>query len=549
MRYFDHLGPEQRDFLSRGYLRPGFTPEQQFKEICKAAGDRSADPSLGYRLYKYLSQGWLSLASPIISNFGHGNNLPASCNYSYVMDTMSSIMGTATEMAFLAKNGAGTAVDFSNIRPLGASISGGGMSGGVLPWIEMYESIIKQVSQGGTRKGFMTAYLKASHSDIMDFLDIGMPSHNIQHITTAVVIPKGFMQEMLNGNSRNREVWAKILKRRSEIGFPYILFEENAYKNIPEIYVDKARNLNSSNICSEVIGDVRPDVETFVCVLSSLNLKYYDEWKDTMFVQDVREFLDIVTQEYIDKAQGRERFEKALKYITEHRSVGIGVLGFHTYLQSKGIPFGSLESYRVNKEIFKNIREQADIANRRLATQYGEPKYCKGYGIRGDLSIALAPTKSTSFIMGGVSEGIQPIKSNYTENFLAKVQSTYKNPELLKVLQGYNKDTKVVWDSIRDNNGSVQHLDFLTDHEKDVFKTFVEISQADIISLAAERQKYVDQSQSLNLMIPPDTPPKEVHKLMVTAYESGIKTLYYNYGINSSQLYSKELLECTVCEA
>lgn len=546
---FGWVTKDARKFLSRGYLPKNQTLEERFKFIADKLEERSGIKGFSDKVYDYCSKGWISFATPVLINYGHGDNLPASCNYSSIEDSLDGIFSTLYETANLAKYGAGTAVNFSYIRPLGSNIATGGQSNGPVPWVKMYEESINKVSQGNSRRGFLTSYMSADHKDIIDFLDIGTPNNDIQHITTGVVFPRGYMQDMLNGDKHKREVYAKVLKRRSEIGFPYIMFEDNAHENIPNPLRSRTKRIiNTSNICTEVLGDVDPVSETFVCVLSSVNLLYYDQWKNTDLVYDLRIILDLVTQEYIDKARGRKGFDRAIKYIEEHRSVGLGVLGWHSYLQSKMIPVGSLQAFSFNNEVFSFLRSECDRANMWMAEKWGEAPYCKGFGLRGDLSIAIAPTKSTSFIMGGVSSGIEPIKSNYHEKVLAKIQSEYRNPELVKLLQSLGKDDDEVWNSIGLNNGSVQHLEFLTPLQKEVFKTFSEVSQLDLIKLAAQRQKYIDQSQSLNLMIHPDTPPKDVSKLIITAWDEGIKTLYYQYSINAAQKFSKELLECSNCE-
>jgi len=915
---FEWLTDEAKLALSRGYLEEGVSAEDRYWEICKALERYSGIKGFAERFFEYCKKGWISFPTPVLINFGHGNNLPASCNYSYIEDSLDDILIGLHEIGMLAKYGAGTAADFSRIRAMGEKISNGGSSNGVVPWIKLYEELINKVSQGSARRGFLSAYLKADHGDYMDFLDICTPAHEIQHITTGAVFPKGFMDKVVAGPGEERDRYAKTMRRRSEIGFPYIVFEDNLYKNIPKVYQDKAQNLSTSNICvtgdqrvvsdrglktakdlyeeggeltlfdgkkpvksskmkliekdadvyritlkngmthdvtdyhkvrarfkdsrtsqnktemvrtkdlttdhqvsfqykkglfgdihrpeeafifglyqadgtnegnssavciwendfdlteeiqntvqnlwtsfdkkgldwanqattrppefrfnntgdsvvkkktissfvlkynkheildwvwegteetqwqfirgllygdgavgcygkksfgdpcmvslasinkdflrgvqlilanlgvksqihllregsktllpdhkggkkeydtktcyrllitnkndllkieknteflsrksveikdrkyrdnsrkyspvvsvehigkqdvycvtvdseehvwtcngvitsncTEVVGDVAQD-ETFVCVLIALNAFLYDEWKlDPQFVADARIAGDLFVEEYIQKAEGRPGFEKAVNYAKRHRSVGMGVLGFHRYLQKERVPVGSIKSYQINEEIFSHMRLMCDKANRWMAEAWGESEYCKGYGLRGDLSMAQMPTKSTSFIMGSLSEGIEIEKSNYTEKKLAKVQSTFRNPLLEKTLNSYGEDRESIWESIAENNGSVQHLDFMSKIDKDIFKTAMEVSQGDVIQMAAQRQKYFDQSQSLNLFIHPDTPPKEVSKLVINAWKSGIKTLYYQYSLNSAQSYSKDLMSCSSCE-
>lgn len=544
----DWLSDDARLFLKRGYLNSGKTIEQRYKTISDTIEKISRLKGISDRFLSYIEKGWISFSSPVLSNFGEKDNLPVSCNFGMIYDNLDSILSGLHEMGMLAKYGAGTAKNFSKIRALGSPISTGGKSEGIIPWIELYAKAILSVTQGSIRRGFLTAYLSVNHLEILDFLDIGTEGHHIQNITTGVTIPKGWMQSLIEGDKRKRKIWAKILKCRNDIGFPYILFEENCNKNCSPAFKLNGDWLDNSNICSEVLG-ISNDEKEFSCCLSSVNLYHFDEWsRDPDFIFDINIALDCVIEEYIQKGKKLKGLEKAVKFSEEHRTVGLGVLGFHSYLQKNNIVFGSLESYRENNKIFSYIRKESDRASRWMAENWGEPLYVKGLGFRNDSRIAIAPTKSTSFIMGGYSPGIEPIKSNFHEKTLAKIQVEYKNPELVKLLQSIDKDTDKVWRSILENNGSVQKLEFLTDHDKEVFKTFSEISQLDVIKLAAQRQKYIDQSQSLNLMIHPKTSPKDLNKLMLTAYEEGIKTLYYQYSINAAQEFNRQLLECSACD-
>jgi len=932
------LTKEARDFISLdgGYLRDQ-TAEERYEQICKTIGKiankhtpekLSEVKDIAKRFRRYVSNGWVSFASPVLANFGHKYNFPISCNYSRIADSLDSILSGLKEIGMLSKHGAGVAVNFSDIRPSGSKISAGGVSEGIMPFISLYEELIKKVSQNGVRRGFMTAYLSVDHPEIMSFLEIGTDGHPIKLITNAVTIPKGWMQRLKEGDKDCRKIWAKILKNRAEIGYPYILFEENCNnENSPKVYRDKGFWINSSNLCvagnqkvvtskgiftaeqlylsgeslqvfdgskqvssspmrlieknadvyritlsngmthdvtsyhkvkarlgdsrrgnkfqmveckdltkdhqvafqtneglfgsahlpdeAFVLGlwqgdgtisgnnikisiwendfDIIPEVQerleniwnsqkydlvkkvgrgertvpaikpqfiedkhtgdskvrrknlystafnsfnlefdknkvsdliyqsdketqwsyikglyiadgtvgtygknsvgdpialsltsisksflqdlqilfanlginskiyrafkegkrylpdnkggqklytckdswrlvicnrndlqvfeentgflsrkgvsienrkyrditkkaypvesveyigkqdvycltvdtdehvwtcngiitsncsevlgycdsetTFACCLSSLVLPYYDDWKDDPnFIFDMNIMLDCVLEEYIEKATGVSGLEKAVKFAKEHRTIGLGVLGFHSLLQRKRIAIGSMDSFYLNEEIFKKIREESDRASKWMAQNWGEPEYMKGTGLRNGSRIAIAPTKSTSEIAGGYSLGIEPIKSNYHVKKLAKSMKTYKNPELVELLKSYKKNTKETWESILLNNGSVQHLDFLTENEKNVFKTFSEVSQADLISLAAQRQKYIDQGQSLNLMFHPVTPPKDINKLIIEAYDKGIKTLYYQYSISAAQEFNRELLQCSACE-
>ncbi len=542
------LGAEQRLFLERGYLKPGVTPEQRYQTIADTIQKISGIPGIGKRFERYISNGWVSFSTPILTNFGEPDNLPISCNHGKISDNLDSILSGLHEVGMLAKYGAGTAKNFSAIRPIGDTIATGGKSEGIIPWIELYAEMISKVGQAGTRRGFFTAYLTVDHKEIMSFLEIGREGNRIQNITTAVTIPKGWMQALEEGDKEKRKIWAKILKNRSEIGFPYILFEENCNINSPQVYIDKGMWIDNANICIEAI-EYTDDEKEFACCLSSVVALHYDDWKnDPDFLFDMNIMLDCVITEYLEKGENLKGLEKAMKFAREHRAIGLGVLGFHSYLQKNMIAWGSIQSFGKNAEIFSLLRREGDRTSRWMAENWGEPEMMKGYGLRNSSRGAQAPTKSTAFIMNA-SDGVSVIKSNYHEKDLAKIQSEYKNRQLEALLETKGKNTKAVWKDILINNGSVQHLDFLTPDEKEVFKTFSEVSQMDIINLACQRQQYIDMGQSINLMIHPSTPPKEVNKLIMAAYKGGLKSLYYHYSINAAQEYNRSLTECSACEA
>lgn len=552
---FDWLTDDARTFLDRGYIQ-NITAEERYMQIAKRVGEISQIEGMTEKVYEYSKRNLLSFSSPILSNFGNNKGLPISCNFGVVDDTLHSILHGMYEMGILAKNGAGTAKNMSAIRPYGYTYGkdNTGISEGLISWVSEYSNVIAKVSQGGMRRGFLTVYCSVEHPEIDWFLDIGAngdakksPGYGIQNITTGVTIPRDWIESMRAGDKQKRKIYAKILKRRSEIGFPYILFEKNCDDQKPQVYIDKDMKIFTSNICTEVIEYCDNEKE-FTCCLMSLNASKFDEWPDDLvFVANI--ILDCVISEYIAKGSKMPGLEKAVRFAKEHRAIGVGILGFHDYLQKHMVPFGSLESYQLNNKIFKKLRDESDYASKWMAQHWGEPEMLKGYGLRNTTRIAIAPTKSSSYIMGEVSLSIEPIKSNYHEKTLAKIQSTYKNPQLIPVLEKYKKNTRETWKSILENNGSVQHLDFLSDLEKDVFKTFSEVSQVDVIKLAAQRQKHIDQGQSINIMIHPDTPPKDVSNLVLMAYDEGIKTLYYQYSINAAQKFNENLMTCSACEA
>jgi len=459
----------------------------------------------------------------------------------------------------LAKYGAGTSQNFSNLRGIGSEISTGGTSNSILDWVELYADMMSKTNQNRARRGFLTAYLSIDHPEIMSFLDIG--THRIpterqrffQTITTGVTLPIGWLKSLEEGDKDKRKVWAKLLKTRKEIGFPYILDLENANNSRPQVYKDKEMFITTSNICNETC-EYTDSQKTFACCLSSVNAYLFDEWKnDTNFIFDMNLMLDCVIEEYIEKGSNLSGLEKAIKFAKEHRSIGLGILGFHSYLQKKGVVFGELASFAINNSIFSLLQSESLRASKWMAIHWGEPKILEGYGLRNTTRLAQAPTKSTSYIMGGttlnLSEGIEPHKSNYNSKKLAKIQSEVKNKELQDLLESKGINNKDIWDSILANNGSVQHLNELTDREKAIFRTFSEISQVDIIKLAGQRAKYIDQGQSVNIMIHPDTPAKEINKLHIMAFKEGVKGLYYQYSINAAQEFNKNLLTCSSCEA
>lgn len=556
---FEWLNDDSRSFLKDGYLKEGVEPEERIKEIAHTAQRILGLPGFADKFYKYMGEGYYSLSSPVWSNFGTNKGLPISCFGSDIDDNMGSILYTQGEIGMMSKFGGGTSGYFGKIRGRGAKITDNGESSGSVHFMELFESIINVVAQGSTRRGAFSPYLPIEHSDIEEFLQIGKEGHPIQKLTHGVTVKDEWLKAMIDGDADKRALWAKVIQSREEIGYPYIFFYDNVNNNAADVYKDKKLPINHSNLCSEI---TLPNNEnwSFVCNLSSMNLLKYDEWKETDAVETMIFFLDAVMTEFLAKLEamrdsGDKEQEQAFYYMQRpynfakaNRALGLGVLGWHTYLQSKMIPFESIEATTINAEIFKLMRDKAYAASKELAEVYGEPEILKGYGRRNATLLAVAPTKSSSFILGQVSQGIEPNRSNVFVKDLAKTKKTFRNPYLKEVLAEHGKDTREVWNSIRDNDGSVQHLDFLTSHEKDVFKTFGEIDQYVVIDQAAIRQQFIDQSQSLNLMINPDVSAKEINELYLFAWRNGVKTLYYQHGTNAAQQFSKDLL-CMACEA
>jgi ribonucleoside-diphosphate reductase alpha chain len=549
------LNENSRGFLARGYLSEGQTAEDRIRVIADAAEKYLKQDGFADKFIDYMSRGWISLASPVWANFGNSKGLPISCFGSYVDDNMGNILYTNAEVGMQSKYGGGCSGYFGALRPRGAKIGGdNGHSSGAVHFMQLFETLVVVVSQGSVRRGHFSPYLPAEHDDIMEFLDIGTEGNPIQKLTHGVTVGDEWMESMIAGDEAKRKVWARIIQRRGEMGYPYIMFSDTANKNTVDVYKDKNLRIHASNMCSEIMLPSNEEW-SFVCCLSSLNLLHYDAWKDTDLVETMTAFLDAVMEEFIVKLEAlrdheeeekRRAFDfmkRAYNFAKANRALGLGVLGYHSLLQSKGFAFESDEAAALNREVFKVIKEKADNATKALAVSLGEPEVLKGYGRRNTTLIAIAPTTSSAFILGQVSQGIEPIWSNCYVKDVAKMKVTIKNPNLQKVLSDLGKDTKEVWDSVRDNDGSVQHLDFLSADQKAVFRTFAEIDQSKVIEQAGERQQYIDQGQSLNIMVAPDTPVKDINALYIQAWKQGIKSLYYQHSMNAAQQMVRKKLQ------
>jgi len=561
---FDWINEESVTFLRRGYLSEGEEPLDRIRTIAEHAEKLLGIEGFADKFFKYMGKGWYSLSSPVWANFGKRRGLPVSCFGSNIGDNIESILYTQAEVGEMSKMGGGTSGYFGNIRGRGSKVTDNGHAPGAVHFMNLFESVVDNISQGATRRGRFSPYLPLEHPDIMEFLDIGTEGFPIQDLTHAVTVTDQFMEEMIAGDDDKRAIWAKVIQRRGEIGYPYIMFHDTMNNKSPEVYRDKGATIYNSNLCSEIALH-NSEEESFVCVLSSMNVLHYDEWKDTDAVETMVYFLDAVVTEFLTKIEdlrdngtleGRRAFynlEKAYNFAKRQRALGLGVLGWHSLLQSKGLPFDTRETAKLNVEVFKLIKEKSYKASEELANIFGEPEYLKGYGRRNVTLNAIAPTTSSAFILGQVSQSIEPLFSNCFVKDVAKLKVTVKNPVLKELLAEMGKDTKEVWNSIKKQDGSVQHLDFLTDEQKDVFRTFAEINQSSIINQAAVRQDYIDQSQSLNLMISPDMPTKDVNKLLIDAWKLGVKTLYYQHSMNSAQAFSRRKLNlndlsCVACE-
>ena len=555
---FEWLTEHSRQFLASGYLSKGETPEERIKAIADNAEKILNIPGFSDKFYHYMSEGFYSLASPVWSNFGKERGLPISCFGSNVDDDMGNILYTQSEVGMMSKLGGGTSGYFGHIRHRGAEVKDNGVASGAVHIMQLFESMVDVVSQGSVRRGRFSPYLPVEHHDIEEFLDIGTEGNPIQELTHGVSITDKWMQEMIDGDADKRKIWAKVIQRRCEIGYPYIFFKDKANNGAPDVFRDKNLSINASNLCTEIMLPSNTNW-SFVCVLSSINLLHYDKWKDTDAVETMIYFLDAVITEFLTKLEyyrdsdsndDKQTFlfmERAYNFAKDNRALGMGVLGWHSLLQSKSLSFDSQDAFDLNSEVFKLIKHNSYKASTELAEKFGEPKTLKGYGRRNATLNAIAPTTSSAFILGQVSQGIEPIWSNIYVKDIAKVKTTIKNPFLVELLANKGYDSKEVWDSIRENDGSVQHLDILTDHEKSVFKTYSEIDQMDIIYQAANRQNHIDQGQSLNIMVHPDMSPKEINKIHITAWKLNIKSLYYQHSMNAAQKF-KQKKECESCE-
>ena len=545
---YEWLNNDSRTFLSRGYLTEGVTPEQRIIDIAQAAEKNLGIEGFAAKFEDYMSRGFYSLSSPIWSNFGIERGLPISCYGSYIPDDMEHILTKMGEIGTMSKVGGGTSAYFGAVRGRGSAISSGGQSTGVHHQLTVFNSLINYVSQGNVRRGSFAAYLPIDHADIEEFLKIRGEGDSIQELSIGVCISDNWMKSMIDGDKDKRKLWGKVIQKRFESGYPYIFFSDTANNNAPQVYKDKGQRIYASNLCSEIFLSTFDD-ESFVCNLSSINLDKWRELRDTDAIKVLIYFLDAVMTEFISKTEGVKYMEAPHKFAVNQRALGLGVLGWHSYLQQHNIAFESMEAKMENSSIFETIRQQCDEATQELAAKFGEPPLLEGYGKRNVTTMAIAPTTSSSFILGQVSPSIEPLNSNYFVKDLAKGKFTYKNNYLKKLLKEKGKDDNDTWKSILLKAGSVQHLDFLSSHEKDVFKTFGEISQKEIVIQAAQRQKYIDQGQSLNLMIAPSVRAKDVNELMIFAWEQNIKSLYYQRSANPAQELARSILECSTCQS
>ena len=524
--------------ISGGYLLNGETPKDAYNRVCSTVARRLNRPELAETFFKYIWKGWLCLASPVLSNTGTDRGLPISCFGIDVADSINDIGKKNLEMMLLAKHGGGVGIGINQIRPAGAKITGNGTSDGVVPFCKIYDSTILATNQGSVRRGAASVNINIDHSDFEEWLEIREPKGDVNrqslNLHQCVVVGDKFMRRLEQGDQEARRKWGRLLQKRKATGEPYILFKGNTNKNNPQAYKQNGLKVHMTNICSEITLHT-DESHSFVCCLSSLNLAKYEEWKNTNLIYDATFFLDGVMEEFIQRAKGLAGFENAVRSAQKGRALGLGVLGWHTYLQEKGIPFEGLLSQFETRKIFSQIKIESERASMDLAETYGEPLWCVGTGMRNTHLRAVAPTVSNSKLSGNVSPGIEPWAANVFTEQSAKGTFIRKNPTLESLLEDVGLNNEEIWDKILEDGGSVQGIERLDDiligdHDipaKEVFRTFKEINQLELVNQAGIRQQYVDQSVSLNLAFPSEATPKWLNKVHMDAWKKGVKTLYY----------------------
>ncbi len=523
--------------ITGGYLIFDETPKDAYMRVAKTVARRLYKPELAEKFFEYIWNGWLCLASPVLSNTGTDRGLPISCFGIDVADSIQDIGTKNLEMMLLAKHGGGVGIGINQIRPAGAKITGNGTSDGVVPFCKIYDSTILATNQGSVRRGAASVNINIEHNDFEEWIEIREPKGDVNrqslNLHQCAVVGDKFMRKLEQGDAKARDRWSKLLRKRKATGEPYIMFKGNVNKANPQAYKTNGLKVHMTNICSEITLHT-DETHSFVCCLSSLNLAKYEEWKDTNLIYDSVWFLDGVMEEFIQRAKGLRGFENSVRSATKGRALGLGVLGWHTYLQEKGLPFEGLLSQYETRKIFSQIKIESERASRALAEVYGEPLWCVGTGMRNTHLRALAPTVSNSKLSGNVSAGIEPWAANVFTEQSAKGTFIRKNPTLVKLLKKHKLNTDEIWNKILADGGSVQGVDELEDifcshgvSAKEVFKTFKEINQLELVNQAGLRQQYIDQAVSLNLAFPSEATPKWLNKVHMDAWKKGVKTLYY----------------------
>ena len=549
--------------ISNGYLIDGETPKDAYWRVATTVAKRLEKPEMASKFFDYIWKGWLNLASPVLSNTGLERGLPISCFGIDVADSIHDIGTKNLEMMLLAKHGGGVGIGINQIRPAGAKITGNGTSDGVVPFCKIYDSTILATNQGSVRRGAASVNIDIEHDDFWEWLEIREPKGDVNrqslNMHQCVIVPDGFMQKVEAGDKESRKRWAAVLRKRRSTGEPYIMFKGNVNRANPDAYKQNGLKVYMTNICSEITLHT-DESHSFVCCLSSVNLARYQEWKDTDLVYTATWFLDGVLSEFIQKAKFMRGFENSVRSAEKGRALGLGVLGWHTYLQNNNIPFEGLTAQFETRKIFSQLKTESEKASRDMALEMGEPLWCVGTGMRNTHLRAVAPTVSNSKLAGNVSAGIEPWAANVFTEQTAKGTFIRKNPTLEAALDLIGKNTKSVWDQILADGGSILGLDFIDEYKvrigepiskdnkplklkafdripdmdkgdytslKNIFKTFKEVNQLELVKQAGVRQQYVDQSVSLNLAFPSEATPKFINQVHLEAYKQGVKTLYY----------------------
>ena len=564
--------------ISKGYLLPGETPKDAYWRVSTAVARRLQMPHLASKFFDYIWRGWLNLATPVLSNTGTDRGLPISCFGIDVGDSIQEIGSKNLEMMLLAKHGGGVGIGVNQIRSAGSKITQNGTSDGVVPFCKIYDSTILATNQGSVRRGAASVNLNIEHGDFDEWIEIREPKGDVNrqclNLHQCVVVGDKFMRRVEDGDPEARRKWSKVLQKRKATGEPYIMFKGNVNKQNPEAYKQNGLKVFMTNICSEITLHT-DESHSFVCCLSSVNLAKYEEWKDTDLIYTSIWFLDGVLEEFIQRAKNMRGFENSVRSAEKGRALGLGVLGWHTYLQQKGMSFEGLPAQFETRRIFSQMKIEAERASRDLAESYGEPLWCIGTGMRNTHLMAIAPTVSNSKLSGNVSPGIEPWAANVFTEQTAKGTFIRKNPELERVLRKTGINNKDTWDQILNDGGSVQDLRELegwgfigsklfspsdisqsqidnkeVDWVKDVFKTFKEINQLELIKQAGIRQQYVDQSVSLNLAFPSQATPKWINQVHMEAWKQGIKALYYmrTESVLRGDIAQAAMIDCVACD-
>ena len=539
--------------IAGGYLLGSESPKDAYKRVCKTVANRLDRPELEETFFEYIWNGWLCLASPVLSNTGTDRGLPISCFGIDVADSIIDIGQKNLEMMLLAKHGGGVGIGVNQIRPAGAQIKGNGTSDGVVPFCKIYDSTILATNQGSVRRGAASVNINIEHPDFEDWIEIREPKGDVNrqslNLHQCAVVGDKFMRRLEQGDAEARKRWGKLLQKRKATGEPYVLFKGNTNKNNPAAYKQNALKVHMTNICSEITLHTDEN-HSFICCLSSLNLAKYDEWKNTNIIHDSIWFLDGVLEEFIQKAKYRKGFENSVRSAEKGRALGLGVLGWHTYLQERGLPFEGLLAQYETRRIFSQIKIESERASMALADAYGEPLWCVGTGMRNTHLRAVAPTVSNSKLSGNVSPGIEPWAANIFTEQSAKGTFIRKNPTLETILKKQKLNTKEVWDKILADGGSVQDIKGLDEDTKEVFKTFKELNQLELVRQAGIRQQYIDQSVSLNLAFPSEATPKWINKVHMDAWRKGIKTLYYmrTESVLRGDIANQAMEDCVACD-